>query len=155
MRIQLSDKALKPQQQIFETNTCVLQAGSALSFGVFPARNRVLFQITNSRKILPPARFILPRAVFHREGQPGDAGARVPRVPGVKQRSTRGTRALAQDRRETDPAFQNNNLNLPQNDFISVSVKLTSFHNGMPHLITFGFQIELIMYIGFYLQGNI
>jgi len=54
----LSDKALEPQELIFETNTCVLSASSALSFGVFPARNHVLFQISNSRKILPSARFI-------------------------------------------------------------------------------------------------
>jgi len=55
-------------------NTCVLWPGSALSSGVFPARNRVRHQITNSRNILPPARFILPGAVFHRNRQPGKRG---------------------------------------------------------------------------------
>ena len=54
---------------IFETNTCVLQLVSVLSYGVFPAKNHVLCQITNSRKIPPSARFILPGAVFHRDGQ--------------------------------------------------------------------------------------
>ncbi|OYZ33385.1 MAG: hypothetical protein B7X86_08435 [Sphingobacteriales bacterium 17-39-43] len=54
----------------FETNTCVLQVSSVLSSGVVPARNRVLYQITNSRKLPPPARFILPGAVFHWERQP-------------------------------------------------------------------------------------
>jgi len=62
----------KHNDLILEINTCVLYAGSALSYGVFPARNRVLTQITNSRKIPPPARFILPMAVFHRNGQPGN-----------------------------------------------------------------------------------
>ena len=57
---------------ILEINTCVLKAGTVLSSGVFPARNPVLIQITNSRKILPAARFILPRAVFHRNGLPGN-----------------------------------------------------------------------------------
>ncbi|OYX97889.1 MAG: hypothetical protein B7X86_02790 [Sphingobacteriales bacterium 17-39-43] len=51
-----------------EINICVLYAGSALSSGVFPARNHVLFQITKSRKIPPPARFISAGAVFHRKG---------------------------------------------------------------------------------------
>ena len=43
---------------ILETNTCVLLLSSVLSSGVFPSRNCVLFQITNSRKVPPPARFI-------------------------------------------------------------------------------------------------
>jgi hypothetical protein len=42
----------------FETNTCLLWGSSALSSGVFPAKNYVLFQITYSRKIPPPPRFI-------------------------------------------------------------------------------------------------
>ncbi|MFZ4102101.1 MAG: hypothetical protein ACOYKR_09100 [Sphingobacterium thalpophilum] len=50
-----------------ESNTCVLSVRSALSFGVFPARNCVQFQINIGRKIPPPARFILPAAVFHRD----------------------------------------------------------------------------------------
>ncbi|OYZ47276.1 MAG: hypothetical protein B7Y19_07955 [Sphingobacteriales bacterium 24-40-4] len=54
----------------FETNTCVLYVSSALSSGVVPARNRFLFQISNGRKLHPPARFILPDAVFHWDGQP-------------------------------------------------------------------------------------
>jgi hypothetical protein len=53
-----------------ETNTSVLLVISALSSGVFPARNRVQCQITNSRKIPPPARFILPGVVFHRDRKP-------------------------------------------------------------------------------------
>jgi len=56
---------------ILESNSCVLSAGSALSYGVVPARNRVVIQIANSRKLPPPARFILPWAVFHRDGKPG------------------------------------------------------------------------------------
>ncbi|MDO8992701.1 hypothetical protein [Daejeonella sp.] len=59
-----------------EINTYVLSAGSALSSGIVPARNHVLFQITTSRKLPPPARFILPGAVFHWDGQPGAVGAR-------------------------------------------------------------------------------
>ena len=80
----------------FETNTCVLEVSSALSFGVVPARNLVLFQIIISRKLPPPARFILPGVVFHREGQPRAAYALVPRVPSLI-RSTRDTRALARE----------------------------------------------------------
>jgi len=57
---------------ILESNTRVLSLGSVLSFGVFPARNSTLVQIIHSRKIPPSARFSLPDAVFHREGQSGN-----------------------------------------------------------------------------------
>jgi hypothetical protein len=42
--------------------------------GVVPARNRVLFHITNSRKLPPPARFILQGADFHWGGYYGAIG---------------------------------------------------------------------------------
>ena len=51
----------------FETNCCVLWVISALSSEVVPARNPVLFHIRFSRKLPPPARFILLTAVFHRD----------------------------------------------------------------------------------------
>ena len=56
---------------ILKSNTCVLSDSSALSSGVVPAGNRILFQIDNSRKLPPPARFILPVSVFHCDKQPG------------------------------------------------------------------------------------
>jgi len=56
----------KHNNLILEINTCVLYAGSALSYRVFPARNPVLAQFTTCWKIPPPAKFILPEAVFHR-----------------------------------------------------------------------------------------
>ena len=87
------DRALEAINLILEINTCVLLLSSALSSGVFPARNYGLCQLTNSRKIPPLARFNLPRPVFHRKGQSGVAVARVTRVPGIKFRSTRDTRA--------------------------------------------------------------
>jgi len=68
---------------ILESNTCVLSASSALSSRVFPARNHILVHHTNSRNLTPTARFILPGAVIHWDGQPGAAGSCVPRVPGI------------------------------------------------------------------------
>jgi hypothetical protein len=41
----------------------------ALSSRLIPASNLVPFQNTDSRKLTPPARFILPGAVFHRDWQ--------------------------------------------------------------------------------------
>jgi hypothetical protein len=48
----------------------VLLVISVLSSGLVPAGNCIIDQFTNCRKLTPPARFILPGAVFHRDRLP-------------------------------------------------------------------------------------
>jgi len=52
----------------------MLSLHAALSSGVFPARNGALSPLIPGRKIPPSARFSLPAAVFHRDGQSGNRG---------------------------------------------------------------------------------